>query len=263
MKAILSVFRLRVREELQYRGAVIGGIICQAFFGLILVSVYRALYETRPQALPLQHVVNYVWLQQAFFRMMLGFDGELNEKIRTGSFAYDLCRPLEVYWYYYARNMAIKLVGSVMRSVPMLALALLLPEGWGLRAPASFQALLCALVSLGLGLLNTCAMASITTGFTVRTLDGRGIESALNLLMMTFSGNLIPLTLFPDSWQTVICLTPYAQMLDAPIRIYCGEQALATAPAIWLIQAVWAGLLILAGKALWDSNQKRITVQGG
>ena len=39
MKAYLSVFRMRLRMETQYRGAVLGGIACQIFFGLILISV--------------------------------------------------------------------------------------------------------------------------------------------------------------------------------------------------------------------------------
>ena len=36
MKAYFSVFRMRWRMELQYRGAVIGGVLCQMFVGLIL-----------------------------------------------------------------------------------------------------------------------------------------------------------------------------------------------------------------------------------
>lgn len=263
MKALISVFRLRLREELQYRGAVIGGVLCQTFFGLILISVYRALYETRPQTLPLQDVVTYVWLQQAFFRMLVAFDGELNDKIKTGGFAYDLCRPLDTYGYYFSRGAAQKLMGSILRSVPMLIIAILLPEGWGIGAPASVSGLVCALISLGFGLMCVCALDMITTGFTVRTLDSRGMQSALNLLMVTLSGNLLPLTLFPDSWQNVIRLLPYAQLLDAPIRLYCGQQSVSGAPAVWLCQAVWTVLLVLLGRKFWSSNRKRIVVQGG
>ena len=43
MRAYLSAFRMRGKLELQYRGAVLGGVICQVFFGLILVAVYRAM----------------------------------------------------------------------------------------------------------------------------------------------------------------------------------------------------------------------------
>ena len=103
IKAYLSVFRMRWKMELQYRGAVIGGVLCQVFFGLVLVSLYHALYASRPQTLPLESVSTYVWLQQAFFRMLLSSDGELADKVRTGNIAYDLCRPMNLYGFYYIR----------------------------------------------------------------------------------------------------------------------------------------------------------------
>ena len=199
VKAYLSAFRMRWKMELQYRGAVIGGVLCQMFFGLILVALYRALYAGKPQARPIEDVVTYVWLQQAFFRMLLSSDGDLMDKIRTGSIAYDLCRPLSLYGYYYARIMAQKLLGSLLRAAPMLLFAALLPRGWGMALPSSFPALLVAALAVGLGLLCVCAIENITMAFTMRTLDSRGMQAMLNLLMMTLSGNILPLTLFPDA----------------------------------------------------------------
>ena len=263
MKAYLSVFRMRWRMELQYRGAVVGGIICQVFFGLILIALYRALYETKPQVMPLASVTTYVWLQQAFFRMLLASAGDLLDKIRTGSIAYDLCRPLQLYGYYYVRIMAQKLVGSLMRAMPMLVFASLLPKGWGIQAPVSLAAFLVAVMGLLLGLLCVCALENITMAFTMRTLDSRGVQAMLNLLMMTLSGNILPLTLFPDSWQKVITLLPYAQLLDAPIRLYSGQWPLTEAPRVLLTQCVWTLLLIGLGLLLWRQNQKRLIIQGG
>ncbi|MBQ7455755.1 MAG: ABC-2 family transporter protein [Clostridia bacterium] len=263
MSAYLSVFRMRWKMELQYRGAVIGGVLCQVFFGLVLVSLYRALYAGKPQSLPLSSVVSYVWLQQAFFRMLLSSDSELLDKIRTGGIAYDLCRPLRLYGYYYARICAQKLVGSLLRAAPMLLFAMLLPGGYGLSAPASLPALGLAVAALGLGLLCTCALENITMACTMRTLDHRGIQAALNLLMMIFAGNVLPLTLYPDSWQKVITLLPYAQLLDAPIRLCTGQYALSEAPRVLLVQGAWTAALIGLGLLLWTRNQKRLVVQGG
>ena len=263
MKAYLSVFRMRLRMETQYRGAVLGGIVCQVFFGLILISVYRALYAGKPQPLPFSHVATYVWLQQAFFRMLLSSDADLMDKVRTGAIAYDLCRPVRLYGFYYARIMAQKLMGSLLRAFPMLVFAALLPEGWGISLPASLPALALSLAALLLGLCCVCAMENITVAFTMRTLDPRGFQAMLNLLMMILSGNILPLTLFPDSWQRVITLLPYAQMLDAPIRLYTGEYALPRAPGVLLLQGVWTVLLVLAGLLLWRRNQRRMIIQGG
>ena len=263
MRAYLSAFRMRRRLEVQYRGAVLGGIICQAFFGLILIAIYRALYAGKPQSMPFSHVASYVWLQQAFFRMLMATDADLLDKIRTGSIAYDLCRPLNLYGFYYVRVMAQKLTGSLLRGTPMLIFALLLPEGWGLSMPASVPGLLLALVGLILGLLCVSAMENITMGFTMRTLDSRGMQAMLNLLMMICCGNILPLTLFPDSWQKVITALPYAQMLDTPIRLYTGDAAIADAPRMLLLQILWTAVLTALGILFWHRNQRHIEIQGG
>ena len=263
MKQYLSVFRLRRKMETQYRGAMVGGIVCQVFFGLILIALYRALYESRPQTLPLSHIVSYVWVQQAFFRMLLASDADLMDKIRTGGIAYDLCRPVSLYGFYYTRILAQKLTGSLMRAVPMLVIASILPAGWGISPPDSIVGLLLGMAALILGLLCVSAMENITMGITMRTLDSRGIQAMLNLLMMILCGNILPLTLFPDSWQRVLTLLPWAQLLDAPIRFYAGEYPPAEAFRILGQQAVWIAILVLVGTVLWRKNQQHLILQGG
>ncbi|WP_155832371.1 ABC transporter permease [Butyrivibrio sp. MC2013] len=249
--------------ELQYRGAMIGGVLCQMFFGLVLVALYRALYEGHPQSVPVENVVTYVWLQQGFFRMILASDPELLDKIRTGDISYDMCRPVNMYGFYYARIMALKLTGSIMRAVPMFVMAFLLPKGWGLSLPASLFSFLAAIPALMLGLLCVCAIENITVAFTMITLDPRGIQGLLNLLMMILSGNILPLTLFPDSWQKVITLFPYAQLLDAPIRIYTGDHGLESILGVYMLQGIWIVLLLAFGIYMWEQNRKRMIVQGG
>ncbi len=263
MRSYISVFKMRFRMELQYRGAMIGGVLCQMFFGLVLVALYRALYEGHPQSVPVENVVTYVWLQQGFFRMILASDPELLDKIRTGDISYDMCRPVNMYGFYYARIMALKLTGSIMRAVPMFVMAFLLPKGWGLSLPASLFSFLAAIPALMLGLLCVCAIENITVAFTMITLDPRGIQGLLNLLMMILSGNILPLTLFPDSWQKVITLFPYAQLLDAPIRIYTGDHGLESILGVYMLQGIWIVLLLAFGIYMWEQNRKRMIVQGG
>ncbi|MCR5685306.1 MAG: ABC-2 family transporter protein [Lachnospiraceae bacterium] len=249
--------------ELQYRGAMVGGIICQMFFGLILVAIYRALYAGNPQSMPITQITSYVWLQQAFFRMLLSSDPDLMDKIKTGGIAYDLCRPLDLYGFYYVRILALKLTGSLMRGIPMIIFALLLPKGWGLELPASPAGLGWGLLTLVVGLLCVTALENIAMAFAMRTIDSRGIYAMFNMLLCIFSGNILPLTLFPDSWQGVIRLLPYAQVFDGPIRLYTGAVDAAEAPMIILVQVLWTAALIGIGIGLWRWNRKVIAIQGG
>ena len=145
----------------------------------------------------------------------------------------------------------------------MLVFAALLPEGWGISLPASVPGLLLSVLALLLGLLCVSALENITMAFTMRTLDPRGVQAMLNLLMMTLSGNILPLTLFPDSWQKIITLLPYAQLLDAPIRLYTGDTPVNGAARILLIQGAWIAVLTALGMWLWDRHERRIVLQGG
>ena len=80
---------------------------------------------------------------------------------------------------------------------------------------------------------------------------------------VSFSGNILPLTLFPDSWQRIITLLPYAQLLDTPIRLYTGEYTAGSVPEAFLIQIVWTVLLVYAGCLFWRMNQRKLIIQGG
>ncbi len=263
MKKYLSTFILRLKLETTYRAAAIGGIVCQAFFGLILIELYIALYETKPQSMPLSSVVTYVWIQQACFRILFSSENDLFEQIRTGDFAYALVRPINQYFYWFMRSLAQRLTGGFFRSLPMVIIAFLLPAPYRLSMPFSFFHLCLFLFSLFLGIVVVCALDNIASGLTMKSLDARGIKSILTMLMMTLSGNILPLTLFPDTWQNVLSYFPYTQILDTPIRLYTGLTAPSFLLKSLIVQISWCVLLVFIGHFIWQKNIQRITIMGG
>ena len=267
MKSLLAFFRMQLVKGLQYRTAAWAGVFTQFFWGFMEIQLYRALYAAHAERFPmaLGALVSYIWLRQAFLAIFntWSYENELFEMILSGNVAYELCRPVELYGYYFARIMAQKLLGSLLRAAPMLLFAFLLPRGWGLLPPVSLLALGAAALALGLGLLCMCAMENIIVAVSMRTLDFRGASQLMTLLITLFGGNILPLTLFPDAWQRVITALPYAQMLDAPIRLYTGQRALSQAPGALALQAFWVLALMGAGLLLWRMNQKKMIVQGG
>ena len=43
LRPYLSAFRVRALLETQYRGAALGGLVTQMFFGLVYIALYHAL----------------------------------------------------------------------------------------------------------------------------------------------------------------------------------------------------------------------------
>ena len=258
----LTVFRLRALMETQYRAAALGGLVTQVFFGLVYIFLYTTLYAgSSPEMLA--DTITYVWLQQMFFRMMFSTDGELTNLIMNGGIAYMLVRPVDQHRFWVCRDVGGRLVGAMMRLIPMVAIQFLLPKELRISLPDGWLSLVQFGTSLLLGCVCLCELMSILDAINMKTLDKRGVSAILNLTMMTFSGNVIPLTLFPDSLQTLIRYQPFAQALDAPIRMY---QSCASLPEWALnvaVQAGWILILRWVSRAMWQKRLDNMIVQGG
>lgn len=262
LRPYVTVCRLRAVLETQYRAAALGGLVTQVFFGLVYIFLYTALFSgSNPEML--RDTITYVWLQQMFFRMLFSTDGELSNLILSGGVAYMLVRPVDQHRFWVCRDVGGRLVSAVMRLLPMVAVQFILPVELRMALPDSPLSLVQFTLSLALGLLCMCELSAIIDAVVMKTLDKRGISAILNLTMMTFSGNVIPLTLFPDSLQTLIRYQPFAQALDAPIRMY---QQVAALPAWALnvaVQLFWLFLLHALGRAMWLHCLNNMIVQGG
>lgn len=262
LRPYLTAFRVRALLETQYRGAALGGLVTQMFFGIVYAYLYSALYAGSDPA-ALRATVTYVWLQQMCFRALFMTDGEMQQQILTGSLAYTLCRPVDQHLYWISRNLAAQVVGVLMRATPMLLMQIVMPAEIRMALPASPLALAQFLLSMLLGTFCVAQVHAIALACTMKTLDNRGLSAMISLLLMTFSGNVVPLTLFPESLQQLIRYQPFAQVLDAPIRMYLEGQPMGE----WLgnlgIQLCWIAVLMALGLWMWSRQLRHVTVQGG
>ena len=258
----LTVLRLRALQETQYRAAALGGLVTQVFFGLVYIFLYTTLYAGESPEM-LRDTITYVWLQQMFFRMMFSTDGELSNLIMSGGIAYMLVRPVDQHRFWVCRDVGGRFVGAVMRLVPMVAIQFVLPRELRMSLPDGWLSMLQFITSLLIGCVCLCELMSIIDAVTMKTLDKRGISAILSLTMMTFSGNVIPLTLFPDGLQTLIRYQPFAQALDAPIRMYQNCASLPEWALIVAVQVGWIFILRAVGRAMWKKQLDNMIVQGG
>jgi len=262
LRPYATVFRLRALMETQYRAAALGGLVTQVFFGLVYIFLYTTLYAGESPEM-LRDTITYVWLQQMFFRMMFSTDGELTNLIMNGGIAYMLVRPVDQHRFWVCRDVGGRLVGAMMRLIPMVAIQFLLPKELRISLPDGWLSLVQFGTSLLIGCVCLCELMSILDAINMKTLDKRGVSAILNLTRMTVSGSVIPLTLFPDSLQTLIRYQPFAQALDAPIRMY---QSCATLPEWALnvaVQAGWILILRWVSRAMWQKRLDNMIVQGG
>lgn len=267
MKQYLSLFKIRLINGLQYRAAAWAGVTTQFAWAGMTLLMFRAFYRSNAGAFPMTFpaLSSYIWLQQAFLALYMFWlmDNDILESIRSGSVAYELCRPVDLYTMWFVKNMAIRLSSAALRCLPVLLVAVFLPRPFNMALPASPAAGLLFLLSMTLGFLVLVAFQMLFYIATFYMLSPLGLRILLSGIVDFFSGALIPLPFFPKGWQVVMELLPFASMQNTPFQIYNGYLTGTKIYTGLLLQAVWLVALAALGKVLMGRTLKKVTVQGG
>lgn len=267
MNAHLSLLKMRFLTGMQYRAAAVAGVLAQLFFGLIFIMIFAAFYEQSGAAQPisLQEVVAYVWLQQIFlvFIMLWARDQEIFRLITSGNIAYELCRPCHLYPFWFAKLLAVRLSGAVLRCFPIVAVVFFLPAPFQFSPPASAAAFGLFVIALLVGLLLVVAISMFIYISVFWTLSPTGSTLMISVAGEFFAGMILPIPLMPGWLQTIAYALPFRWSVDFPFRVYIGH--IPVEEALWGIgiQLLW--LAALAGIGIWLINRalRRVVVQGG
>lgn len=267
MKKYLSFFRIRFAASLQYRAAAWAGIATQFAWGFLSILMFKAFYETSPADFPMEfsQLSGYIWLRQAFLGLLMSWfmDGEILESISSGSIAYELCRPTDIYGMWYAKNFAIRLSRATLRFFPILFVAALLPSPYGLPAPAGVVPFILFVVSLFFGACVLISFSMILYVTTFYTVSPKGILSLAGAIIEFFSGAIIPIPFFPDAMQKVLNILPFASIESTPYLIYVGYIPVEKALLSISLQIFWTAVLTGVGVFWMNRSLRRVVVQGG
>jgi len=257
-----SILSGRFRTLLQYRAAAAAGFGTQLFWGFIRVMIFEAFYRSGgPQPMTYPQVVTYIWLGQAMLGMLLfGADRDVQGMVRTGSVAYELLRPLDLYSLWFARAVALRTAPTLLRAVPMFLVAGLF---LGLQAPPSWAAG-AGWVAATLGALAlSSALWTLMSVTLLWTISGEGVARFMPALIYTLSGMLVPIPLFPEWAQPVLKALPFHALVDAPFRLYMGHIPPGEMAGVLAHQLAWTVALVLLGRWLLARAAQRLVVQGG
>ncbi len=262
-----ALFRIRFTNSLQYRAAAIAGLTTQFAWGFMEILAFMAFYQANPAAFPMEfsHTVSYIWLQQAFLALFMVwfFEREIFAAITSGAIAYELVRPLDLYNRWFCQLVANRLSRAVLRCLPILIVALIIPAPLRMSLPPSLEQFLLFLISLLLSLGVVVAFSMLIYITTFFTLSSTGVRIVAAVLADFMAGGIIPLPFFPQGFRKIAELLPFAAMQNMPLRIYSGNISGGAAFFGICLQIFWLLVLIVIGKIMNRSALKKVVVQGG
>jgi ABC-2 type transport system permease protein len=264
MRPYLAILGARFRTLLQYRAAAWAGTGTRIFWGLIRVMIFQAFYQSSRSAQPisLPEVVTYVWLGQAFLTLIpfSSADAEVRDMVRTGTVAYELLRPVDLYGFWYARAVALRSTPALFQAPPVFLVGMAF---FGMRLPPSPESAAAFLLSTLAALALSSAITTLMSISLLWSISGDGVSRLLPALTYLLSGLAFPLPLCPLWLRTLLEILPFRGMIDTPFRLYVGNLPASALPLTLAHQFLWTIALVLLGRYLLARAQQRMVVQGG
>jgi ABC-2 type transport system permease protein len=236
----------------------IGSLVLRVY---ILRSLWTALYAQNagPPGLPLHSMITYATVAM-LMSLILEVDGTrlIREKIREGTIATDLMKPISVPLYFFSDGAGQTLLHAIL-VIPSLLCALLLVR-IDVPSPATLLAFFVAfVVGYGVNFFLNFLMNCIAF-WTLETFAAQLIVRWVSDLL---SGQIIPLALFPGIFGRIVFALPFAAIYSTPLLIYVGVIPPERWAASIAVQCGW--LVLFAGLAsiVWRAASQRVVIQGG
>lgn len=265
MSSYLGIFKMQFKGELHYRAKALSGVVTQFFWGLMYIYLYTAFMGAEGlQGFSLTQMVTYVWLGQAFFAMRyVNTPKKVCHQIENGDICYNFVRPLNLYNQWYASYIGSTLASTLLRFLPIIAVAAILPASMRISSPVGWTAFLLFLIALIIGMLINGAISMFAVYLTFITQSSKGSSTIVNTITGVLGGVYIPLPMFPQSIQNVLNYMPFRCISDLPFRIYIGNLDIKSALIQIAISIGWLVILVLLGKLLLKTSLKKTVIQGG
>lgn len=269
LRACVSLFRIRVAESFQYRMSAFSGVVTSLVWAFVEAAAFTVFFKNADNAgftggLTLNQTISHVWVRELLlFMQPYSIDDELLIKITNGDIGIEMCRPLDLYWHWFSRSAAGKIVGFVMRCLICFLIGFLIPGGYGARLPVSLGAFFLFIPSVLCAFLLCSAFGMLVTAVRTNLDWGNGPMHFMLLLGQVLSGAYLPLQLWPDLMQPFLLIQPFAGLCDISARVYIGSMTFSEALTGMGLQLFWSAALIILGKTLMSRRLRTIVAQGG
>ena len=250
------------RRYAAYPWATAAGMFTNTIFGFIQAYILLAVFRHRSHVgnYDAADAVTYVWLAQALIMTVYAFGWtELALRIRDGSIATDLSRPLDPQRYWLAFDLGRAPYHFIFRGIlPFVVGAML----FHLRYPSPLD-LVAFVVSVALAVVVSLGFRFLYNSAAFWLTDIRGVVTLSLTVSLFFSGMVLPLTFFPAWLRTIAHALPFASIMQTPIDVWLGKHHGAELLGILALQAVWAIALLALGRVSLRLGTKKLVIQGG
>jgi ABC-2 type transport system permease protein len=179
--------------------------------------------------------------------------------IQEGSLVNYLIKP---YPYLFAKlflELPYRIIQGCIALVVIGAIRVLLPSQFSM---ITFNTIGVGVISLVLAFLLTFSFKVASSLLTFWLIEYRGVQQIFEILLIVLAGYTLPLHFFPQPFQSIVTMLPFAGMIYAPIMTLTGGLTGNELYHMFALQVIWIVIFIGIYRVLWYFGLRSYTGVG-
>lgn len=257
-----------IKRQLAYKGAFYLWILVSIFGPFISYYLWMAAYGSSETGvlggMTRNEMVIYVFMAYVTASMVnISISKTVSDDIVKGTVSMNLIKPID-----YRMSLIARAVGDMIYQFLLpgvfiwIGLEIYRVQVLG-EEMVNIMTLLCYLISVAMSFLIYVLFDFCFGMIAFFTTYIFGMTMAKNAILSFLTGQLIPLSFFPEGVQKVFDFLPFSSMIYTPVMIYLGKYSGNELAFVLLRQAVWVLILYAAGSLIWRKVTARLVVLGG
>lgn len=268
LKIYLPFASNELKRQMAYKGAFYLFILISLFGSFISYYLWMAIYGSAGQTtlggMSRDEMVVYVFMVYVTSSIVtVSISDWVSDDVVKGTVAMNLIKPID-----YRKSLVSRALGTMIYRFLApgvfiwIGLEIYKVKALGI-APVTVSRVFLYLLSCGMSFLIYVLFDFCFGMIAFFTTYIFGMLMAKNALLSFLTGQLIPISFFPETVQKIFNFLPFSSMVYTPVMIYLGKYTGRTLGFILLRQAVWVVILYVLGSLIWKKVTKRLVVLGG
>lgn len=268
LKIYLPFAANELKRQMAYKGAFYLFILISLFGSFISYFLWMAIYGSSQDAaignLTRDEMVVYIFMVYVTSSIVtISISDWVSDDVIKGTVAMNLIKPID-----YRLSLISRALGDVVYR--FLAPSVFIWGGLEIYKVKVLGMELVSIQTICIYLLS-CMMSfliyvlfdfcfGMVAFFTTYIF---GMLMSKDALLSFLTGQLIPISLFPEAVQRVFDFLPFSSMIYTPVMIYLGKYTETELLFVLLRQVVWVVILYVLGSIIWKKVTNRLVVLGG
>lgn len=180
--------------------------------------------------------------------------------IKQGQLVNHLTKPISYFWAQLLSEVPYRILQALYVSGMIGVLLIFFPHALTISPSIFHIPLIIIIFVMGYMLSFTFKLSLGYLSFWFK--DVRGLTELVTIIIIIFSGGIMPLPWYPSLLQTISNILPFAYSGYYCVAALQGIVPLGGLFGIIAVQGVWLGVLLIINNALWVNGIKEFTAVG-